>query len=455
MDFGGLMAAWRISHRSGIVVLLSLVIGFPVTAVAQVAAPATAQLPGAVGQPQQRDERPDLRSPAVRESEDYSPRGVRVGGFKFFGELEAVEVFNDNIYATSNAVGKQAAFIQLINPTLALRSDWDNHMLNAYAKGGIGLYSVNGPLNNFQDVSVGADGRLDIQRNWNVYGGASWNRRHDEFGTPNTPNGIGLPVTVYNQTMVNVGYFQAFNRLNVRLDGRFDNYDFFNNGLGPAQGVIPNSDRNRNEWREALRFGYEFSPGFEAWVRGSLNQRRYFQLDSFGLDRSSNGFDVVGGMIVDLGGITAVEIFAGYLQQTYVSGQFATISTPTFGLTGYWNPQRDLWVKPFVRRTVDDSAFTGSAAYINTAAGLDVTYNVRPNIRLDGHADYAIADYTALSAGGTNQYDQYVTFRAGVMYLPTAHFYVGPTYQFIHRTSNQFNGDFDQNVVMLRLGARL
>ena len=27
--------------------------------------------------------------------------------------------------------------------------------------------------------------------------------------------------------------------------------------------------------------------------------------------------------------------------------------------------------------------------------------------------------------------------------------------QFIHRTSNQFNADYDQNVVMLRLGARL
>ena len=297
--------------------------------------------------------------------------------------------------------------------------------------------------------------RLDIQRNWNVYGGASWNRRHDEFGTPNTPNGPGLPVTVYNQSTANVGYFQTFNRFNVRLDGRFDNYNYFDNGLGPAQGVIPNSDRNRNEFREALRFGYQFSPGYEVWVRGSLNQRQYFQLDNSGLDRSSNGFDIVGGMIIDLGGITAVEIFAGYLQQTYVSGQFSTISTPTFGLIGYWNPIRGVWVKPFIRRTVDDSALQGTAAYINTSGGLDVNYHLLPNIRLDGHADYSVADYTALSTGTSNQYDQYCTFRAGVQYLPTPNFYVGPTYQFIHRTSNQFNGDYDQNVVMLRLGARL
>jgi hypothetical protein len=431
------------------VALLSATMG---VAAAEVAAQV---VPGAVGQPQQREERPDERSPTVRESETYDPKGVRLGSFKLFGTLEADEVFNDNVYATSNATGKQAAFIQLINPTLEVRSDWTNHMLNAYAKGGFGFYSVDGARNNYQDISVGADARLDIQRNWNVYGGASWNRRHDEFGTPNTPTGIGLPVTAYNQSTANVGYFQTFNRFNVRLDGRFDNYNFFNNGLGPAQGVIPNSDRNRNEFREALRFGYQFSPGYEIWVRGSLNQRQYFQLDTFGLDRSSNGFDIVGGMIIDLGGITAVEIFAGYLQQTYVSGQFSTIRTPTFGLIGYWNPIRGVWVKPFIRRTVDDSALQGTAAYINTSAGVDVNYHVLANVRLDGHADYGVADYTALSSGTSNQYDQYFTFRAGVQYLPTPNFYVGPTYQFIHRTSNQFNADYDQNVIMLRLGARL
>ncbi len=414
---------------------------------------ALAQVPGAVGQPQQREERPDPRSPTARQSEIYNSKGVPVGSFKLFPEIEADEIFNDNLYATSQ--GRQATFVQQIKPTLDLRSDWTNHMLNLYAKAGIGIYSVDGPQNNYQDVSVGADGRLDIQRNWNVYGGASWNRRHEERGTPNSVTTAGLPVTIYEQLGGNVGYFQKFNRLSLRLDGRLDNFDYNNNGLGPAQGVIPNNDRNRNEWREAARLGYEFLPGYEVWVRGSLNQRKYFQLDSSGLDRSSYGFDVVGGIIIDLGGLTAVEIFGGYLQQNFVASQYKNISAPTFGLTGYWNPIRELWVKPFVRRSVDDSALITSAAYIGTTAGLDVNYNVRPNIRLDGHADYAVADYAPVAGVPGSRYDQYYTFRAGVMYLPTPNFYLGPTYQFVHRTSNQFNGDYDQNIIMLRLGARL
>ena len=189
----------------------------------------------------------------------------------------------------------------------------------------ISLFSIDPSLNNYQDVAVGGDGRLDIERNWYLLGGASWNRQHEERGTPNTVTGPGTPITVYNQTSANVGYYQKFNRLSVRLDGRYDNFTYLDNSLGPAQGVIPNSDRNRNEWREAGRLGYEFLPGYEVWARASFNQRHYLQLDSFGIDRSSSGFDVVGGILIGLGAVTSVEAFAGYLQQNYVDSQVAPI----------------------------------------------------------------------------------------------------------------------------------
>ena len=423
--------------------------------IAVAGAEVNAQVPGAVGQPGTRPERPDVRSDAAKAAENYDPRGVQLGSFKLFPTLELDEIYNDNIYAVPSTTGTTGSFIQQIKPTLDLRSDWSVHMLNAYAKAGLGFYSVDSAYNNFQDASVGTDGRYDIQRDWNVYGGASWNRRHEERGAPNTVTTAGLPVTVYNQSIANTGYFQKFNRFSARLDGRLDNYNYFNNGLGPANGVIPNSDRDRNEFREAARVGYEFAPGYEVWTRGSLNQRTYFQLDSSGLNRSSWGWDLFGGITIDLGGITSIEAFAGYLQQTYASSNFANVSAPTFGLTGYWNPIRELLVKPFVRRTVEDSALTSSAAFISTSGGLDLDYHMRPNIRLTAHGDYAVADY--LPAFGTpgNRYDQYWTFRAGAQYLFTENFYIGPTYQYITRNSNQPGSNYGQNVIMLRLGARM
>jgi len=401
--------------------------------------------------PTPRAERPEDRT--VTERNEYTPLGITVGSFLLFPTLEADEALNDNIYANSAASGRTASFIQLIRPTLELRSQWSLHELNFFARGGFGFYSADSSQN-FQDASAGFNGRFDIQRDWNVYGGASFNHGHEELGTPNTATGTFQP-SFFNQWTANVGYYQAFRALSVRFDGRMDNYTYLNNPQSTAQGFIPNSDRDRTEFREALRIGWEFSPGYQIWARGGLNQRSYATVpDSLGQNRNSNGWETLGGITVDFGGITSLEAFVGYMQQNYVSGQFQNISVPTFGLTGYWNPERYLWFKPFIRRTVDDSSLSNAASYLNTAFGLDVTYDVRPNIRFEGHGDYSIADYSAVSSGNA-RYDQYYTFRVGVLYQPTRNFFVGPQYQFIHRTSNQFNSDYDQSVVMLRLGAQL
>jgi hypothetical protein len=341
----------------------------------------------------------------------------------------------------------------MIRPTLDLRSDWTRHMFNAFAKGSFGLYSADN-TNNYYDYGVGFDGRVDIQQDWNVYGGASFNARHEDRGTPQSVN-PQLEPNKYNQIVTNVGYFQRFNRFSARVDFRLDDYHYTNIGLGPAFGSIFNYDRDRTEFREAVRVGYELSPGFEVWTRGSLNQKVYvYAVDTLGFAHNSTGFDAVAGLTVDFGGITSLEVFAGYLQQNYVDVLYPTLSGPVFGLAGYWNPLRELWVKPYVRRTIEDSALTTSSGYISTSGGVDVDYRMRPNIRIDAHGDYSTADYNA-TPGNSTRFDQYLTLRTGFQYLFTENFYAGPSYQYIKRWSNQTGSDYDQNVIMIRLGARL
>src|SRR5262249_49409744 len=158
---------------------------------------------------------------------------------------------------------------------------------------------------NYQDFSVGTDGRYDIQEEWNTYAGVSYSRKHEALGTPNTVTGQTQP-NFYYQLAGNVGYYQRFGRIITRLDGPVDNYSYLNNVFTP--GVIPNTDRNRTEVREGLRVGYEFIPGYQIWTRGGLNQRLYQNVpDSSGFNRNSSGFDIVGGFALDFGGITSLE----------------------------------------------------------------------------------------------------------------------------------------------------
>src|SRR5471032_830723 len=225
--------------------------------------------PGTPGAPVVRQERPDTRPGPTVAAENYDPKGVPVGSFKLFPELELDEVYNDNIYATTfGAAGRTGSFVQLVKQSLNLRSDWNQHMVNFFAKGNIGLFSVSNTPN-FTDFSIGTDGRFDIQRDWNVYGGGSFSHNHEDPGTPNAATGA-VPPNLYDQIAANAGYFQKFNRLSVRADGRFDNYNYVNN-FTSIGGSLASPARDRNEYRESVRVGYEIMADTQAWVRGGLN----------------------------------------------------------------------------------------------------------------------------------------------------------------------------------------
>ena len=233
---------YRQGHRIKITVLIAAtVLLFSSVAAAQTSAP------GSPGQPLPRLERPDNRTPAARQAENYDPLGVRLGGFLLFPSLEVGEAYNDNVFAVSSGSGPVASFLQIISPAIELRSTWSSDMLNFYARGNIGFYTA-APAQNYQDFSVGVDGRIDIQRNWNTYGSLSFNRLHENPGLPNTVSGSSN-VTLYNQATGSLGYYQKFTRFSARVDLRADNFSYLNNGLGPAQGVVPNFDRDRTDLR--------------------------------------------------------------------------------------------------------------------------------------------------------------------------------------------------------------
>ena len=111
-------------------------------------------------------------------------------------------------------------------------------------------------------------------------------------------------------------------------------------------------------------------------------------------------------------------------------------------------------MRPFIQRTVSDAGLTNAAAYLSTSGGVDVDYKFRPNVKFSAHGDYAVADYSVISQSST-EYDQYLTLRAAVMYSPNDTFFIGPSYQYLTKTSNLANSNYNQNLVMIRLGAHL
>ena len=98
------------------------------------------------------------------------------------------------------------------------------------------------------------------------------------------------------------------------------------------------------------------------------------------------------------------------------------------------------------------SALNGTR-YLNTAFGVDGDYDIRPNIRLEA-TDYAIADTIRLE--GLERSNRLISISPHRREVPAdPEFWVGPFYQYVNRNSNQPNSNYDQNIIMLRLGAQL
>lgn len=411
-------------------------------------------IPVTIGGPGIRQAKPVERTRSAQEAESYLAMGLPLDSFILFPAFEFDQSYNDNIYSTAyGTAGKTASLIEEFRPSIELRSTWVNHMVHLFASGDIAFYNASS-LANYQDFTLGGEARLDVQRDEQIHAAGGFYRLHDAPGSPSIPVGQTVPVP-YNQGVAILSYVRSFNKFSVRLDGRMDRYDWLFNVLGPAQGQVYNTDRDRFEFREALRVSYEFSPGYQVWARGGLNQRRYDgTVDALGYDRSSTGWDAVLGVTMDFGGITALEVFGGWVQQNYEDWRLTNLSTPTFGMALYWNPLRQLTVKSFVQRTVEEAYTITANGFLNTLMGVDINYELRPNISLNAFGSLALIDYFPV-LGYPLEKDVYLTLALGLTYYLTPRAFIGPRYQYSSRSSNIPSSDYSQNLITLRLGTRL
>ena len=110
---------------------------------------------------------------------------------------------------------------------------------------------------------------------------------------------------------INVGMFQRFSRLFYQVNAgytalRYSDFSQLNTNALPA------GSRDRNQFTESLRAGYELREGFDVWLQGGLNQRSYLQqVNIAGQQRDSSGWSVVAGSTLELSGVSKLEGFVG------------------------------------------------------------------------------------------------------------------------------------------------
>jgi hypothetical protein len=400
---------------------------------------------------------PVLSTPAPSETPNIAPAdtelGIPLGSFRLYPTLDIRAGYDTNVFAqpAGNATGSA---YEAIRPSLDVRSDWNNHMLNFGAYGAFGFYN-SATSQNYQNFGFNTDGRLDIQRDWNLSASAAFTGTTEAFGSPDVTQSQA-PSVVY-AVPLSLSMFQRFNRLYYQATLgatalRYSDYSQLNTNALPA------GSRDRNEFGETLRTGYELYDGFDLWVQGGLNQRSYLQYTNVaGQQRDSNGWSVAGGSTLDLGGVSKLEGFVGYSQQNYVN-QGITTGAVTFGLGGTWNGYQPLIVRPFVVRSINETQFTNYQDYVSTTIGAEFNYLIQNDWQLNAGASFSLLDYTPTpgATGAFQHTDNFYRVSLGVLYSIQPQYQIGPLYEFGagYGPDPNTSPNYTRHIIMLRFVAK-
>ena len=267
----------------------------------------------------------------------YDPLGQRIGAFVLLPELVLQEQYESNIFFTDD--NEEDDFITRIMPRLTLRSDWSNHLLQLETGGDFGFYADNSD-EDYQDYFVGASGRVDIKRSTQLRLRTRYSRDHESRESPDDADAVAGARVADEPTEIDIYSAGAalrhdFGRINATLGGTFDRLSFQDpDAIGG--GEINEHERDRNIYEGTLRVGYRIQPQYEAFVRGSYNERVYDGLEG-GVDRDSKGYGVAAGVEIDFGGIIFGDFFAGYRFQDYEDPTLDNLSGVGAGGEITWN----------------------------------------------------------------------------------------------------------------------
>ena len=416
------------------------------TLIAAIAATAFYAAPVSVASAQ--EEIVDNRNVGVRDRvrTGYDVAGVRAGGFTVFPEASVTGTYDDNIFAAD--VGEVDDFITTLAAGVSVQSNWSRHALNLNAGLAQYLYADNSDEDRL-DWNVGGNGRVDITRDTNISGGLSYAQLHEDRGAPNAP-GLAAEPTEYALFGAEVALAHRFNRVTTRVGLGFADYDYDDAPL-IGGGVLDQDFRDREEFEQFLRLGYDVSPDTNLYIQGTLNQREYDQKPPVvALNRDSDGWAVVGGADFRLSNLAQGDVYVGYQEQSYDDPPLSDISGLAFGAGVDWFVTPLTTIRIDAAAIVEETVAAGASGFLDQSVGLGIDHELMRNVIIGARASYANQDYEGIARS-----DDVIRAGLGVDYLLNRNFSVGLGYDYTDRDSNVPGLGYTRNEIGLTLKAAL
>jgi len=353
-----------------------------------------------------------------RQRPEVDAQGVRLGSFSLFPKIGLGVMSNSNIFATD--VIEVDDLITMIKPEVILKSGWSRNRLELGFDLIAARYS-DVSTEDYDDWRVWGDGTIDIGR-----GELAGFLRHADVHEPRTSpdNRRGIEPTLYTSDELRIGYGQPFGQFSAGIEFKHRRLEF--DDTITLTGSIDNTDRDRDRNDLRIRIGHETSPALRPFVQFVATDVHYDRrFDRFGFERSSRGYDLVGGTDIDLTGRMSGEAFLGYISRDYEDPRFSTIDGPIFGGKITWNLTGLTTVIFSADRLINGTTIVDAAGIFDTGFGIEVDHELLRNLILSLDIAFNNEDFQGIdrdddlfSGGieGIYMMSRYIDFRVGYLY---------------------------------------
>lgn len=386
----------------------------------------------------------------------YAPSstgGITVGAFTLVPQLELNVGVDSNVFAQNASLGPSPTLYSSVTPSLDLRAEWLNHSLRVLAGGTLGWYA-SAPTQNFQNYGIAIDGKVDIRSDWYVTGLVGYVRSTEALGSPDATT--ALAPTVVNAFRFQIGMFQQFNRFFYELTARATRFSYQDFSVIPSTG-LPAASRDRMEYAETIKLGYQLFEDLAVFVAPNLSQIRYVDaINVDGQQRNSNSLNFLVGATWQVNAISILEGRVGYDSISYDSGGLGATSAFSYSLIGTYTGYAPLTIRPLLARTINQAALSQYSNYVSTTAAVDITYLIHDGWTLTGGLLFSAADYTVIpGTGATPRTDYFFRGQIGLLYSIRPEIQIGPVFEYAKGSStNSLGPSYDRQVFSIRMIAK-
>ncbi|MBL6455935.1 outer membrane beta-barrel protein [Belnapia sp. T6] len=375
-----------------------------------------------------------------RQRSDYNPLGVRLGGFRLDGSVEAGGGWDSNIFGRKNSIKSDAYVDEAAR--INLESDWTRHAVGASVNMDARQYFKQSSQD-WQDFDVGGFGRYDFSSSTNLQAQYRHYRDHlDVYSADVQSAGISQPVP-YNSDEFVVAGTTRLNRLGLIAQGVYRTFDFEN-----VPGLNTQVSRNSfNTTVGAIGASYSLAPGRNITTIVRVQDISYTANDPSVRARDSFTWEALTGFDYDFDGLWQGRIAVGWRQREYRGPNIRTLQGPAFEGSLSYVPTQLTTLRLLVSRTIEESIRQDAVSYQRTQLGLSVDHEYLRNVILHGEVKGDRREYERPSQRSTD-----ALLILSARYLLNRNMQVIGSYAYTRRLESTGGfTEYDRNLLQVRL----